>query len=500
MVLAARLGGAELQLGGDGVGEVFEGDAGVVDGVEGGAGGDLPAGEALDGEPVEDGGRRTTGEADEGFPRSEEARTRSRLLRPRARYNRRMITDLDRLMAERGLSALVVQGSDGMTSVSAAWNYMTRGQKMTGHVIKKLGKRPVVLFHPMEKLQAEASGCEPVSMGKWDQKAIAQAAPTRLAAAVELWRQIVRDLELAGKVGWYGAVEAASLLPFVAELNKAAQGVEIVGEYENSVIDVARRTKDAHEIAALRAAGVKTCEVVAEVVKLISSCRASDGVVACPKTRQPITIGDVKKLIRRECDDRGLEVGDPIFAQGRDAGIPHAHGDEPAALKVGEPIVFDIYPRDRKSGYYHDMTRTFVPGKASAETRKVYEDVKVAFEKGVAALREGEKTKYYQDLTCEIFEKQGHETIRTKYPLEAGYVHSLGHGLGLEVHEPLAFSSFVDRGDKLERGVVFTIEPGLYYPERKIGVRLEDTYWCTPEGKFESLTPFPMDMEIPLEG
>jgi Xaa-Pro aminopeptidase len=409
-----------------------------------------------------------------------------------------MITDLDRLMADRGLSTLVVQGSDGLTSVSAAWNYMTRGQKMTGYVVKKVGEPPRVLFHPMERLQAEASGCVPVSMGTWDMKSISQSTPTRLAAGVELWRQIIGTMDISGRVGWYGAVEASTLLPFIAALNAAVPSVQIVGEYENSVIDVARRTKDAHEIAALREAGIKTCNVVRQVEQLLRSCREKSGEVLNPATNSKLTIGAVKQLIRRASDDLGLDVGDPIFAQGRDAGIPHAHGEDDHVLKVGQPIVFDIYPKHRKSGYYHDMTRTFVPGQATDATRKIYADVKVAFDRVIADLKLGERTKKYQDLTCDIFESQGHKTVATHYPLEEGYVHSLGHGLGLEVHEPLAFSSFVDRGDQLERGNVFTVEPGLYYPEREIGVRLEDTYWCTPDGTFESLTPYPMDLEIPL--
>ena len=74
-------------------------------------------------------------------------------------------------------------------------------------------------------------------------------------------------------------------------------------------------------------------------------------------------------------------------------------------------------------------------------------------------------------------------------------IHGISHGLGLAVHDPAQFST----GDRVYKpGDVFTIEPGLYYPSKGYGVRIEDTYYCTPDGEFESLTPFPKQLVIPL--
>jgi Xaa-Pro aminopeptidase len=101
-------------------------------------------------------------------------------------------------------------------------------------------------------------------------------------------------------------------------------------------------------------------------------------------------------------------------------------------------------------------------------------------------------------MVCGYFEQRGHETIGTTYPLEEGNIHSLGHGVGLEVHEDPRFPALQDRGDVLRPGMAFTIEPGLYYPSRGFGVRIEDTYYLAPDGSFESLTPFPKDLVIPL--
>jgi Xaa-Pro aminopeptidase len=409
-----------------------------------------------------------------------------------------MKSDLDRLMNQRQLDVLIIEGADGLSHASASWNYMTRHQKLTGFVIKKKGEAAKILYHPMEQQQAEASGLEPVSFGRWDLKAIAKNTSTRLESATEMWKQIFRDLELSGRVGWYGATEASSLLGLMESLKRKLPAAEFIGEFESSVLDVARRTKDADEIAVMEDVGKRTCEVVGRVVDLIKSGGERKGRLIDSRGEW-VTIGTVKKFIRRECDDRDMDVGDPIFSQGRDAGIPHAHGDEEAVLTFGDPIVFDIYPKCRKTGFYHDMTRTFAIGHASAELTKVYDDVMFAFTTIMKEFKGGERCKKYQDRCCELFKQRGHVTIQDKWPLEEGYNHSLGHGLGLEVHEPLAFSSFADRGDILEPGNVFTHEPGLYYPSKNIGVRIEDTIVVEKDGSVRTITPFPYDLIIPMK-
>ena len=102
-----------------------------------------------------------------------------------------------------------------------------------------------------------------------------------------------------------------------------------------------------------------------------------------------------------------------------------------------------------------------------------------------------------------MFEAKGHPTIRTDPQTERGYVHSLGHGLGLAVHEaPWAGLNQVKSGpparDILAPGVVWTVEPGLYYPERGMGVRLESSVWMRPDGQPEILAEYPLDLVLPV--
>jgi Xaa-Pro aminopeptidase len=81
---------------------------------------------------------------------------------------------------------------------------------------------------------------------------------------------------------------------------------------------------------------------------------------------------------------------------------------------------------------------------------------------------------------------------------QEGYVHSLGHGVGLNLHERPFFRMTSNGDERLDANVVVTIEPGLYYPERGMGVRLEDTVWVRPDGRMEILAPYPLDLILPL--
>lgn len=411
-----------------------------------------------------------------------------------------MKSDLDRLMAERNLDAFVVEGPDGLNSANPDFNYFVRGEKLTGTVIKRRGE-PIVLIHSAwEQHQAEETGLELVAQTRWNLREIMQAAPSRFDGVVEYWRQVYTDLGITGRVGIYGTVKAG---PYFARMTALAQrlpGLEIVAESDKDLISAARLTKDEHEIELMREVGRKTCAVVQAAVDFIKSGRAS-GDTLVDAAGAPMTIGQVHELIWRECAAQGLEMPQGvIFAQGRDAGLPHAHGDPDMVLKLGQSIVFDIYPREAGGGYYHDMTRTFAIGYAPPELQKLYDDVRGSFEHVVGELEAGAPTKAYQDLVCRYFEERGHETIGSKYPIEEGYIHSLGHGIGLEVHEDFGFPSLQDRGDVLVPGAVFTIEPGLYYPGRGMGVRIEDTYYLRADGTFESLTPFPKDLVVPIKG
>ncbi|MBC8162327.1 MAG: aminopeptidase P family protein [Roseiflexaceae bacterium] len=411
-----------------------------------------------------------------------------------------MRSDLDHLMGERNIDVLVIEGPDGMGSANPAFNYFVKGEHLVGLVVKKRGEPAILIHSPWEQVQAEKTGMVLVSRDRWSIREIEQDFPDPFDATVEHRRRMLADLGVSGRVGLYGTVPIGPFFALWMALAQKIPGLELVAEPQKDVISQARLTKSSDEIELMRDVGRRTCVVVQAVVDFIAAGRAEgDTVVDAHGT--PITIGAVKAFMRRELAANNLE--DPsgtIFAQGRDAGLPHATGDEAAQLKLGQAIVFDIFPRQAGGGYFHDMTRTFAIGHASADLQELYDTVKGSFEHVLGELEAGGPTIAFQKLTCQYFEARGHETIATKYPIEEGYIHSLGHGIGLEVHENIRFPSTIDSGDVIVPGCVFTLEPGLYYPSRNMGVRLEDTVYCRPDGSIESLTPFPMELVIPLRG
>ena len=401
-------------------------------------------------------------------------------------------------MAERNLDALVVEGPDGYDAANPDFNYFVNSEHVNGVVIKKRGEPTMLIHHPWERLQAEATGLALISSERWNRREIAREFPDRVDAAVELRRRMFHDLGISGRVGFYGTVHSGRNFTLLTRLAQTVPDLEIVGEFEKDIISMARLTKDADEIEVMRRVGRKTCTVVRSVVDYIRAGRAKDDTLVTSEGK-PITIGDIKSLINRELSSHGLEapVG-VIFSQGRDTALPHAEGDDAAVLRLGEALSIDLVPREL-NGYYHDMTRTFAIGYASPELQQVYDQVRGVLEHVVADLKVDEQTKKYQDQVCAFFEERHHPTIGSAYPIEEGYIHNLGHGIGLEVHEHFLFSGQPDRTDVLAPGVVFTLEPGLYYADKGYGVRLEDVYYCTPEGHFECLTPFPKELVIPIE-
>ena len=155
--------------------------------------------------------------------------------------------------------------------------------------------------------------------------------------------------------------------------------------------------------------------------------------------------------------------------------------------------MLDLAPRDRATGCYADMTRTFVVGEPSDELREYHRLVKEALERSTAQVRAGVNGRLLFEDVCELFHEHGYKTQLNKEPGEAlsdGFFHSLGHGVGLDVHERPNLGRV---GDDLLAGDVITLEPGLYRSGYG-GVRLEDLVLVTEDGP-EVLTDYPYDLQ-----
>jgi Xaa-Pro aminopeptidase len=409
-----------------------------------------------------------------------------------------MKSDLDRLMEERNLQAFLVMGSSGGNPVM---NYLTGGAHLENALVVKRRGGPLTLVHgSMERDTAAATGLALVDRDQtYNQYQFLQKHEgDPVAAAVDYLGQVIRDQQLLGRLGVYGMVDAGSAMTLLTRLQDESEGVELVGEYGTSLFSLARETKDDWEIGELREAGRLTCMVIGEVQEFIQGHRTRDEMVV-KSDGTPLTIGDVKSFLRMRCMVHGLtEHQDTIFSQGRDAGVPHNRGDEAMALRLGQSIIYDFFPVVA-SGYYHDVTRTWSLGYATDEVQKAWDECKEVFDKSMAAIQLGVPYRDLQILTCEYFESKGHPTPMNHPGTHIGYVHSLGHGIGLDIHEEPRLSASAGNTTKAAPGHVFSVEPGLYYPERGFGVRIEDSVAFTEAGQLINLTDYPYDLVIPMK-
>lgn len=406
-----------------------------------------------------------------------------------------MKRDIDGLMKERGIDVAVVTGA---VKGNATMYYMVNGAAIShAIVIKKLGEEAVLLCGTMEREEAAASGLKIIDTSKYNiVQMIRDAGGDRLAATVSYYKAIFEEFGVKGRVAFYGQGDVGASWERMKALDAALPDATIVGEFVDDLFITARMTKGPEEIERIRVVGRKTCEVVKHVADFMVSHKV-DGGKMVKGDGSPLTVGDCKAEIKLALARRKIiEEVDTIFAIGRDAGIPHSRGNDADPIELGKTIVFDIFPQEEGGGYFFDMTRTFVLGSASQEILDTYKILEDCFDAVAPTMEMGAKCSVYQTRTCDFFEARGIETPRTNPQVTNGYVHSLGHGIGLNVHEKPTLSDMTGNTDTLVPGSIFTFEPGLYYPDKGYGMRIEDVYYVHEDGTIENLTNFPRDLVL----
>lgn len=180
-----------------------------------------------------------------------------------------------------------------------------------------------------------------------------------------------------------------------------------------------------------------------------------------------LTSEHVQQVIAAACLERGAIAANTIVAGGNQACDPHCRGSGP--LKANQFIIVDIFPRLTESGYHGDMTRTYLKGQASEQQKRLYATVFETQQWAVGEHRRGKSASLIYKAVMKSFTEKGFKTgMDNGRP--TGFIHGLGHGLGLAVHEPPRVNA---SGTRLKTGQVITVEPGLYYPGLG-GVRVED--------------------------
>jgi Xaa-Pro aminopeptidase len=407
-----------------------------------------------------------------------------------------MKSDLPRLMQERNMDALVVFGVDGLGPANTAFTYFTGDAHVSSGfvMIKRDGDAITqhLVHRSMEREEAAKTGMALVNYESYRfPEIVAAMGGDRRKAHVEHMRRIFADLGIGGRVGFYGADNVGKSFTLLNDLIRA-EVCEVMVEHENDVIAAARQTKDTREAALIRQSVHLTEAVIGNTRDFLRGHRVANGTLL-RADGAPLTIGDAKAFIRRSALDLGLRYTDCIFSTGRDSAIGHSVGTPSDIIQQGKTIVFDIYPPG-PGGYYADITRTWCLGYAPDHVQAAYETVMKVHAAAEGAFAAGVLTHDVHALACDIFEAAGHNTNRTNYGSDSGYYHGLGHGFGLDVHEAPYMALRGTRPDEyFQTGAIICNEPGLYYPDDPRGgwgVRVEDDYWCNPNGVFERLSEF----------
>jgi Xaa-Pro aminopeptidase len=297
------------------------------------------------------------------------------------------------------------------------------------------------------------------------------------------------DLELtsraAAKMG-IGEAVADPEMPVAVADRLRSDGIVVRPDHE--AIATRRRVKSGAELAGIRRAQSAAEAGMSAAAGILREAVADgDGLMLGDEV---LTAESVRTALRDACQRRGAPAPPDVIVASVRQGYGHEAGSGP--LPPNLPIVIDLWPRDERSGCWADMTRTFVVGQISDAVRANEILVREAIERAREAVRPGVTGRELHALVCEIFESAGHRTQRTgpgENPNE-GFQFSLGHGVGLEVHEDPALGQ-MGHGE-LIAGDVIAIEPGLW--QRDIGeVRLEDLLLVTEDGS-ETLTRYPYEL------
>lgn len=394
-----------------------------------------------------------------------------------------MLSDLDDLLRERGIEAVIVPMHEAM---HPAFRWLTRGAKVTkGYALKRAGSAPVLIAYPMERDEAAATGLETRLIHEFDYDRIFKSAQNPAAAYAAFFDRILRECGVRESIALVGNLPFPLYLGITESMEE--QGWRIHRGNGEDLVQLARKRKEPWEIEMIASVGART-EAVVECVRrtLRQATIERDHVL---RNGEALTLGHLKTIVSHEIARLGMtEDHETILSQGRDAGVPHSRGDANAAVRPSVPIVIDIFPADRESGYFFDLTRTFCIGPVPPELQRIHADVLAAFNLAAERMVAGTAASSYQALVCDFFEERGYATTRKDPATLSGYVHSLGHGVGLDVHEKPFFGLSPSNQDRVEVGDIVTIEPGLYFPDREIGVRIEDTFVVRESGRVEPLS------------
>jgi Xaa-Pro aminopeptidase len=372
---------------------------------------------------------------------------------------------LDRVMKKSGAAAYAMIGSSEYADMRYLTRFITTDPIL---YVRRVGERGWVVVSQMEYTRAQQEALTMVMTR-------ADAGLFRfLEEEKDRWRALARMIaELA---------EGKILIPpdFPYVLGYHLETLTGVIPDTGTVVSM-RARKSRREVLAIEKVQHSAERAMAHAIDSIRRSKSRNGM---------LWLGDkllTSERLRSEMHvmlmHEGCSVRDTILSCGRDTAIPHNKG---AGLLIeGEPIVIDIFPRSEQTGYHSDMSRTVVKGEPGQEIGEMFDAVKTAQDLAASLIKPGVTGEEVHQAVVDLFASRGYGTKGE------GFIHNLGHGVGLEVHE---LPSLGPGGGPLKRGNVITNEPGLYYAKVG-GVRLEDIGVVTRTG-YRTITELPRELVI----
>ena len=393
--------------------------------------------------------------------------------------------DLDNILAEKDVEALLLY-SDSYKD--ANMYYLTEFLAPDPFFFLKIAdEEPIIVVSQMEypRAQKQSSVKDVKSYLDYNYLEAVKSAKEPQLGALKFIANVVKQ-ELDREI----RICVPSNFPVLVADVLRAEGLTLEPMF--GVVEKARETKDTHEIEEIMAVQVVNEKVTSEAIELIANSDVGSNKTLLYKG-EPLTVGKVKSFFGHKLLENGcLPEEDIIVACGTKSSDPHYFGAAEDKLKADQPIILDIYPRSIQKRYWTDMTRTVVKGKASSKLKKMFDTVFEAKNVSLDATQAGALGSKVYDVCCDVIEKAGYETTRGGKKVTSGMTHSLGHGVGLQIHESPRMSELSI--SPLREHVVVTVEPGLYDPDVG-GVRLEDIIEVTKSGH-NNLTKMETVLEI----
>ena len=396
-----------------------------------------------------------------------------------------MRRDLDGILAEKGAEALLLYSESFKNSDIY---YLTKFVAPDPFIfLKKVDADPVLVVNQMEYPRARKQSIvkEVRSYPEYKYLEVVQSAKDPNLGTMKFIANVVKK-----EFGADTKICVAHDFPAMAADMLRVEGLTVKPMFD--LVEKARETKDIDEIDEIRTVQAVAEKVTAEAIDLIANADiGANGRLILKK--ETLTVGKLKAFFGHKFLDYGcIMEEDIIVACGPKGSDPHYFGDPQDILKAHQPIILDIVPRSVQKRYWADLTRTIVKGKAATKVKKMFDTVLEAKSASMDAIQGGVLGSEVYNVCCDVLEKAGYETTRGGKQITRGLTHSLGHGVGLDIHEGPRMSELYKF--PLEEHNIVTVEPGLYDPDIG-GLRIEDIVEVTKTG-CSNLTKMEIQLEV----